>query len=112
MNGQTKERQIKVELAQCRELMADLFQGGLMTVPEPLLQRVRKEEAHVRQYGMTWLGEQLGLLADSIEKRRHSVTAGADEEMQALFFQICQYLEIGIMQAGLDEAGDKMQFGT
>ena len=68
-----KERRIREELTNVRELLADLFQSGLMNAPESLQKRLSREETYVRQYGMDWLADRLKELLEQLEKRRHVI---------------------------------------
>lgn len=100
-----KEQAVREELSQCRELMADLFQSGLTVVPESLKQRLQKRAMGARQYGMDYLADKLTELTEMVEKRRHEIRREEDGALCELFCQIDRYLEEGIRQAGLDEAG-------
>lgn len=99
-----KERRVRETLTECNEWMADLFQGGLSTVSQSSLERLRGQELRVRQYGQEWLGNRLSELALMLEKRRHEIGRETDDQLCTLFFQIESYLEAGITKAGLDEA--------
>ena len=100
-----KERTIREELKECRELLADLFQGGLALAPQSMPQRLEKEAGIFRQYGMDTLAQMLEELAGRIDMRRHDPAAQKEEELCDLFCRIEWYLEEGIDLAGLDEAG-------
>ena len=104
-----KEQRIREELMQCRELLEDLFQGGLSNVPESLLKRLTQEATYVGQFGMAWLSERLGMLAQALEKRRHEISRGGDAEICNLFCEISVFLEKGISQSSLDEAGIRIR---
>lgn len=103
-----KERRIREELAQCRSLLDDLFQGGLSTVSETMPQRLTGEAMRVRQYGMERLGKLLEELSGKLESRRHSLDREGDEELFDLFCSIYRYLEDGIFLASMDEAENRI----
>lgn len=105
-----KEQRIREELTQCRELLADLFQGGLTNVPESLMTKLRQEATYSGQFGMEWLSGRLTELAELLERRRHEISGGKDSEICALFCRICVYLEEGIRQSSLDEAGIRIEW--
>ncbi|MCR5461215.1 MAG: hypothetical protein K6F51_15230 [Acetatifactor sp.] len=100
-----KERRIREELTNVRELLADLFQSGLMNAPESLQKRLSREETYVRQYGMDWLADRLKELLEQLEKRRHVIGSENAVEVCSLFCKISAFVEEGIRQSGLDEAG-------
>ena len=99
-----KERRVRETLMECNELMADLFQSGLSTVPQSALERLRGEELKVRQFGQEWLGDRLLELASLLEKRRHEIRRETEDQLCGLVFKIESYLEAGITKAGMDEA--------
>jgi hypothetical protein len=100
-----KEQKIRKELIQVRELLADLFQSGLTNVPESLVARLSQEETYVRQYGMEWLADRLHELSEGLKARRHLFDNENADELVALFCKIGSFVEEGIRQSGLDEAG-------
>ena len=100
-----KERRIREELTNVRELLADLFQSGLMNAPESLQKRLSREGTYVRQYGMDWLADRIAELSEQLEKRRHVIGNENATEVCSLFSEISAYVEEGIRQSGLDEAG-------
>lgn len=100
-----KEQRIREELTQVRELLADLFQSGLCNVPESLLERIRKENVYVRQYGMEWLAGRMQEFLEALENRRHAVIDDGGAELCERFCEIAAYVEEGIRQSSFDEAG-------
>lgn len=100
-----KEQRIREELTECRELLADLFQGGISNIAESLMARLRQEANHIGQFGMEWLSGRLVELAEKLESRRHEISNEKDSEICDLMCNIMVYLEEGIRQSGLDEAG-------
>ncbi len=105
IRAKVKERRIREELTEVRELLADLFQSGLMNVPESLQERLRKETTYIRQYGMERLADRLSELAEELERRRHMPDSENTAEVCSLLCGISAYVEEGIRQSGLDEAG-------
>ena len=104
-----KEQRIREELTQCREILSDLFQSGLTGVPEPLLERCGKEATYVRQYGMEWLADEMTLLVEQLEKRRHVIGEDNGSGIVSRFCQIETYVEEGIRISGLEEAGVRIR---
>lgn len=104
-----KEQRIREELTQCREILSDLFQSGLTGAPESLLERCGKEATYVRQYGMEWLADEMILLADLLEKRRHVTKEENEAEIVRCFCQIETFLEEGIRLCGLEVAGVRIR---
>ncbi len=102
---QVKEQKIRKELTQVRELLADLFQSGLTNVPESLFARLSREETFVRQYGMEWLSDRLHELSEGLKARRHMFDDENADGLVALFCNIESFVEEGIRQSSLDEAG-------
>ncbi|MBR4605152.1 MAG: hypothetical protein IKO41_02870 [Lachnospiraceae bacterium] len=100
-----KEQKIRKELTQVRELLADLFQSGLTNIPESLVARLSQEETFVRQYGMEWLSDRLHELTEGLKARRHIFEDINADELVALFCRIEGFVEEGIRQSSLDEAG-------
>lgn len=101
-----KEKQIREELMRCREILADLFQTGLTVFSDSLMEQLKAQTVTISQYGMTWLAKQLELFYHQMEGRRHALQDTEHEELVRLFCTIDRYLEIGIRQADLDEAGN------
>ena len=95
---------IREELQNCREILADIFQSGLIAVSDSLLDRLKSEALTVSQYGMKWLSGQIDALYKQLESRRHTLAETEDVETVRLFCTIDRYLEIGIRQTELDEA--------
>lgn len=100
-----KERQIREEFIQCRDVLEDLFQSGLASVQENMVEKLRIHVLRTRQYGLEWLSKRLTEFGDLLEKRRHAIQKTQDDTLCALFCRIENYLETGIRQTGKDEAG-------
>ena len=101
-----KEKQIREELIRCREILADLFQSGLIVYSEVLMEQLKTEANTVLQYGMSWLSGQLKSLYKQMDMRRHDLQEADNEELVRLFCSIDRYIEIGIRETDLDEAGN------
>ena len=100
-----KEAKIREEMIGCRELLTDLFQGGLSMAPDGMYKRLEAFATTFRQYGMEWLSKELVELSGLLEERRHSVESRKEEELCGKFIQVFGFLEEAIRQAGMDMAG-------
>ena len=100
-----KERTIREELKECRELLGDLVQGGLALAPQSMPERINKKAGTFRQYGLDRLAQMLTELAGMLTRRRHEIESKEEEALCDLFCRIECYLEEGIDLASLDEAG-------
>ena len=104
-----KEQRVREELTQVREILADLFQSGLANAPESIVERLRKEETYVRQYGMEWLADKLRELSEGLKRKRHLFGDENATELAKLFCEINVFVEEGIRQSGFDEAGMRIR---
>lgn len=100
-----KEAKIREEMIGCRELLTDLFQGGLSMAPDSMYKRLGVFASTFRQYGMEWLSKELAGLSDLLEERRHFVESRKEDELCNKFIRVFGFLEEAIRQAGMDMAG-------
>jgi len=90
-------------LSEIGHLLEDVFSSGFDTVYDGTLQTMEKAAARASQWGMDYLGEQLGKLVAGLKQRRHEEGTAVEELARACSL-IREYLYLAKKKCAYDEA--------
>lgn len=97
MENQSKEEAVGLLLSDTRNLLEELYQSGFGTVHDSTLAALEKMTELTGQYGMAYLSELVGKLAEALSMRRHQIEKKAElstGSLAGLYTRLNEYLYI------------------
>lgn len=99
-------REIQLHIANCMDVMEELFLSGFLAANQSTLDRLKKLSDISEQCGLLKLAEDMKELYTKLSGMKHQMKRSREEEkvLLHLFCEIRSYLELGLRKCGYDEA--------